>query len=103
MLTFAHRIAAQIDSNRCISIDILYNFRMSRIERRNQKRRDVVEAIVNRNEPIHVVARVFNVPQRTVFEWLSWFRAAAHFRFGGAVCSVQRWLRRVSAVYSRVR
>jgi len=61
--------------NRCISIGILYNMRMSRIEMRNQKRRDVVEAIVNRKEPIHVVARVFNVPQRTVFEWLSWFRA----------------------------
>ena len=42
---------------------------------RNQRRRDVVEAMVNRNEPIHVVARVFNVPLRTVFEWLSWFRA----------------------------
>ena len=42
---------------------------------RNQRRRDAVEAIVNRNEPIHVVARVFNVPLRTVFEWLSWFRA----------------------------
>jgi len=54
---------------------MLYNMRMSKIEMRNQRRRDVVEAIVNRNEPIHVAARVFNVPQRTVFEWLSWFRA----------------------------
>ena len=49
--------------------------RMSKIGMRNQRRRDVVEAIVNRNEPIHVAARVFNVPQRTVFEWLSCFRA----------------------------
>lgn len=48
---------------------------MSKIEIRNKKRRDVVEAIVNRQEPIHEVARIFNVPQRTVFEWLAWFRA----------------------------
>ena len=67
--------AASASINRCISVGILYNMGMSRIEMRNQKRRDVVGAIVNRKEPIHVVARVFNVPHRTVFEWLSWFRA----------------------------
>lgn len=49
--------------------------RMSKIDMRNQKRRDVVAAIVNRQEPIHEVARIFNVPQRTVFDWLAWFRA----------------------------
>ena len=49
--------------------------RMSRMDSRNRKRRDVVEAIVNRQEPIHEVARTFNVPQRTVFDWLAWFRA----------------------------
>lgn len=38
---------------------------------RNQKRRDVVAAIVNRREPIHEVARIFNVPQRTIFDWLA--------------------------------
>ena len=48
---------------------------MSKIDSRNQKRRDVVEAIVNRQEPIHEVARIFNVSQRTVFDWLAWFRA----------------------------
>jgi len=48
---------------------------MSKIDLRNQKRRDVVEAIVNRKEPIHEVARIFNVPQRTIFDWLAWFRA----------------------------
>lgn len=49
--------------------------RMSRIDSRNRKRRDVVEAIVNRQEPVHEAARIFNVPQRTVFDWLAWFRA----------------------------
>ena len=48
--------------------------RTRRIDSRNQKRRDVVEAIVNRQEPVHEVARIFNVPQRTVFDWLAWFR-----------------------------
>ncbi|WP_373051991.1 winged helix-turn-helix domain-containing protein, partial [Thioalkalivibrio sp.] len=48
---------------------------MSRIDSRNRKRRDVVEAIVNRQEPVHEAARIFNVPQRTVFDWLAWFRA----------------------------
>ena len=42
---------------------------------RNQKRRDVVEAIVNRQEPVHEVVRIFNVPQSSVFDWLAWFRA----------------------------
>lgn len=44
-------------------------------ELRNQKRRDVVTAIVIRQEPVHVVARVYGVPQRTVFDWLSLYRS----------------------------
>ena len=48
---------------------------MSKIDFRDQKRRDVVEAIGNRQEPVHEGARIFNVPQGTVFDWLAWFRA----------------------------
>ena len=48
---------------------------MIKIEMRNQKRRDGVGAVVNRQDPIHGVARIFSVPQRTIFDWLAWFRA----------------------------
>jgi len=47
----------------------------TRTELRNQKRKDVVEAIIIRGEPVHVVARIFKVPQRTVFDWLSLYRS----------------------------
>ncbi|NEV65111.1 IS630 family transposase [Thiorhodococcus minor] len=47
----------------------------TKIELRNQKRKEVVEAIVIRQEPVHVVARIFNIPQRTVFDWLSLYRS----------------------------
>jgi len=33
---------------------------MSKIDLRNQKRHDVVEAIVNRQEPMHEVGRILN-------------------------------------------
>ena len=49
--------------------------RVGRIDSRNRKRRDVVKATVNRQESVHKVARIFNVLQRTVFDWLAWFRA----------------------------
>ncbi|MEY6434302.1 IS630 family transposase, partial [Thioalkalicoccus limnaeus] len=42
---------------------------------RDQKRREVVEAIVIRQEPVHLVARIYQIPQRTVFDWLSLYRA----------------------------
>ena len=45
------------------------------IELRNQKRKEVVEAIVIRQESVHLVARIYQVPQRTVFDWLSLYRA----------------------------
>ncbi len=48
---------------------------MNRIEARNQKRKEVVEAIVVRQEPVHEVARIFNIPQRTVFNWLARYRS----------------------------
>ena len=47
---------------------------MTRAENRYQKRKEVVEAIIIREEPIHLVARVFNLPQRTIFNWLSRYR-----------------------------
>ena len=47
----------------------------TRSELRNQKRKEVVEAIILRREAVHVVARIHNVPQRTVFDWLSLYRS----------------------------
>ena len=47
----------------------------TKIEQRNQKRRDVVEAIVIRQEPVSLVRRIYNIPERTVFDWLSLYRS----------------------------
>ena len=47
---------------------------MDRAEKRSQKRKEVVEAVVVRNESIALVARVFNIPARTVFDWLARYR-----------------------------
>ncbi len=47
---------------------------MNRAESRSQKRKEVVEAIVLRNEPVVLVARVFKVSQRTIFDWLARYR-----------------------------
>jgi transposase len=47
---------------------------MDRAEKRSQKRKEVVEAVVVRKEPIAVVSRVFNIPVRRVFEWLARYR-----------------------------
>lgn len=47
---------------------------MNRSEKRSQKRKDLVEAVILRKEPIDLVARVFNVPLRTAFDWLSRYR-----------------------------
>ena len=47
----------------------------AKIELRNQKRKEVVEAIVIRQEPVHLVRRIYNIPERTVFDWLSLYRA----------------------------
>lgn len=48
---------------------------MTRAEARSEKRKEVVEAIIVRNEPVHLVARVFNIPVRTVFDWLARYRS----------------------------
>jgi transposase len=42
-------------------------------QRRYERRRSVVEA-VQRGETVLVVARVFSVAVRSVFDWLSWYR-----------------------------
>lgn len=47
---------------------------MNRSEQRNQIRKKVVEAIILRKEPIAIVARVFNIPQRNIFRWLARYR-----------------------------
>jgi len=41
----------------------------------NQKRKEVVEAIILREEPIALVARLYNITQRTVFLWLARYRS----------------------------
>ena len=48
---------------------------MSRSEERSKKRKEVVEAIIVRHEPVHLVARVYKIPQRTIFDWLSRYRS----------------------------
>lgn len=48
---------------------------MNRAEARSKKRKEVVEAIILREEPVHLVARVYNLPQRTIFDWLSRYRS----------------------------
>lgn len=48
---------------------------MNRAELRSEKRKSVVEAIIIRQEPVHLVARVYKLPQRTVFDWLSRYRS----------------------------
>lgn len=47
----------------------------TKIEQRDQKRREVVEAIVIRQEPVSLVRRIYNIPERTVFDWLSLYRS----------------------------
>jgi len=44
-------------------------------DERNRRRKEVVEAIVVRQEPVHLVRRVFNIPERTIFNWLSLYRS----------------------------
>ncbi len=47
---------------------------MTRAEARSAKRKEVVEAIVVRNEPVALVARIYNIPRRTIFGWLARYR-----------------------------
>lgn len=43
-------------------------------ESRNQKRKEFVEAIIIRKEPVALAARVFSIPLRTAFNWLARYR-----------------------------
>ena len=47
---------------------------MTRTEARNQKRKEVVEAIILRQEPATLIARVYNTSVRNVFRWLARYR-----------------------------
>lgn len=47
---------------------------MTRAEARNKKRKEVVESVILRNEPVYLVARIYNIPERTVFRWLARYR-----------------------------
>lgn len=47
---------------------------MNRAEQRSLKRKEVVEAIVLRGEPVVLVARIYNIAQRTIFDWLARYR-----------------------------
>jgi len=42
---------------------------MQKTEIRNKKRKEVVEAIVLRKESCILVARIYNISHRTVFNW----------------------------------
>ena len=53
---------------------MLYNARMTRADARSAKRKEVVEAIVVRNEPVVLVARIHNIARRTIFDWLARYR-----------------------------
>ena len=52
---------------------------MSRADERYEKRKSVVESIIIRHEPVHLVARIHNIPQRTVFDWLSRYRSGGWY------------------------
>ena len=47
---------------------------VTKSEQREQRRKEVVEAIVVRGEDIATVVRVFNVKERSVFDWLARYR-----------------------------
>lgn len=48
---------------------------MTRSEARNEKRKEVVEAVIVRQEAVAVVARVYHLLQRAVFRWLARYRS----------------------------
>ena len=47
---------------------------MNRADIRSKKRKEVVEAIILRNESIVLFSRIYNLPQRTIFRWLARYR-----------------------------
>jgi transposase len=48
---------------------------MTRAEELSKKRKEAVEAIIIRQEPVHLVARIYNIPTRTLFDWLARYRS----------------------------
>ena len=40
---------------------------MTKSEERTAKRTEVVKAIIIRHEPVHLVARIYNIQERVVF------------------------------------
>jgi hypothetical protein len=48
---------------------------MSQLEPRNQKRKEFVDAIVIRKEPVVLASRVFSIPLRTAFNGLALYRS----------------------------
>ncbi len=48
---------------------------MTKSEARSQRRKEAVEAIILRQEPAYLVARIYNIPYRTLFDWLSRYRS----------------------------
>jgi transposase len=55
---------------------VLYNSYMGiKTELRNTKRKEVVEAIIIRKQPVYLVRQIYNIPERTIFNWLSLYRS----------------------------
>lgn len=52
------------------------NWGMKRSEARSKIRKEAVEAIIVQQEPAHLAARIYNIPYRTVFDWLSRYRSS---------------------------
>ena len=48
---------------------------MTRAGARSNKRKEVVEGIVLRNDAVALVARIYHIPRRTVFSWLARYRS----------------------------
>jgi len=58
-----------------IEVGLCYLKCMQKSDVRSLKRKEVVEAIINRKEAVDVVARIYNITQRTVFNWLARYRS----------------------------
>jgi len=54
---------------------LCYPRAMKKSDIRSFKRKEVVEAIVLRKEPVSLVARIHNITNRTIFNWLARYRA----------------------------
>jgi transposase len=48
---------------------------MNKSEERSKKRKEVVEVIIIRREPVNLVARIYNISTRTLSDWLSRYRS----------------------------